>query len=50
LGFVYARSWVVNQPTTIKNENGKIDSNEANMFSRRGTKDFLVVLVQEEIP
>jgi hypothetical protein len=48
LGFVYARNWVVNQPTTIKNKNGKIDSNKANTFSRRGTKDLLVVLVQEE--
>jgi hypothetical protein len=33
---------------TIKNESGKIDSNKANTFSRRGTMDLLVVLVQQE--
>jgi hypothetical protein len=32
----------------VKNESGKIDSNKANTFSRRGTKELLMVLVQEE--
>jgi hypothetical protein len=46
LGFVYVESWVVNQPTIVKTENGKIDSNKANTFSKKGTKDLLVVLIQ----
>jgi hypothetical protein len=48
LGFVYVGSWVVNQPTIVKNENGKIASNKANTFLKKGTKDLLVVLVQAE--
>jgi hypothetical protein len=40
LGFVHARSWVINQPTIIKNENGRTNSNKVNTFSKRGTKDL----------
>ncbi len=48
LGFVYVGSWAINQPTTIKNESDKIDSNKVNTFLKRGTNELLVVLVQEE--
>jgi len=48
LGFIYARSWVVNQLTIVKNESGKTNSNKANIFLRRGIRDLLVVLVQKK--
>jgi hypothetical protein len=48
LGFVYAGNWAINEPTTIKNEGGKIHSDNANTFLKRSTKDLLEVLVQVE--
>jgi hypothetical protein len=40
LSFVHGRSWAINQPTIIKNESGRTDSNKVNTFSKRGTKDL----------
>jgi hypothetical protein len=48
LGFVYAKSWVINEPTTIKNESGKTHLDNVNTFLKRSTKDLLMVLVQAE--
>jgi hypothetical protein len=45
LGFGYAGCWVVNKPTTIENESGRIDPNKVSIFPRSSTKDILVVLV-----
>jgi hypothetical protein len=47
-GFVYAESWAINEPTTVKNESGKIHLDNANTFLKRNTKDLLVVWVQAE--
>jgi hypothetical protein len=45
LGFGYARCWVVNKPTTIEDESGNTNPNEANIFLRRSIEVILVVLV-----
>ncbi len=46
-------AWVLSMqkigPTTITNESCRIDSNKANTFLKRGTKDLLVALVQKEM-
>jgi hypothetical protein len=48
LGFVYARNWVINEPTIAKNESGKNHLDNANTFLKWSTNDLLVVLVQAE--
>ncbi len=44
LGFGYTGCWAVNKPTTIEDESGKTNPNEANIFPRKNTMNLLVVL------